>query len=216
MFFCLVIARAQFPTTDPDSVASFSGQFVISRVQEAAPLYQDPSLFADTNLLRLKPAVLAVAAERFKSSLWRQLGFPANATWSGKIYFSIHPARSANDTVTITSTPFLNRWDYRVDLPDRISKARYARALSGALLLEIANRQAPRDGHSAELPPWLVDGLAQQVLAADGDQVVLSAPTKKDEEFAVNRLTRTERGWDPLVSARRVLQNGRPLTFDQL
>ncbi|MGA2243363.1 MAG: hypothetical protein ABSH48_00075 [Verrucomicrobiota bacterium] len=215
-FLGLAAARAQFPVADQKSAGSVSGQFFVSRVDDDAPAYQNLNLAADTNLLRLKPAVLAVAAERFKSSLWRQLGIPAGAAWSGKIFLCLHPARSGNDTVTIAAMPFLNRWDYRVDLPDTLARVRYARALSGVLLLEIANRRTPRDGHSAEVPSWLVDGLAQQVLAADGDKVVLSAPTKKDEEFPVNRLNQTERGLDPLASARRILQIVQPLTFDQL
>jgi hypothetical protein len=196
-------------------VLSFSGQFLVSRMGEEASTAPAP-VFTDTNLLRLKPAVLAISVERFKISLWRQLGFPAGAPWSGKVYFDLHPARSSNDIVTIAATPFLDHWNYRVALPDRLSKIRFARALSSVLLLEIANREAPRNGACAEVPFWLVDGLAQQVLAADGDKVLLSAPAKPDVQMAVNRLSENKRGWDPLISARKVLQNSQPLTFDEL
>jgi len=62
-----------------------------------------------------------------------ELGLPADTSWSGKIYLRLHPARSPDETVTITSSPFLNHWNYEVDLPDLLSKTRYARALSGVL-----------------------------------------------------------------------------------
>ncbi len=90
----------------------------------------------------MEPALLAVAAERFKLSVWQQLGLSFDTPWSGKIFLTLHPARSPDETVTITSNPFLNRWNYRVEFPDALVNTRYARALSAVLLLEIANRTA--------------------------------------------------------------------------
>ena len=216
LLWSVAVAHAQFSFSDQNSVGSVSGQFLVTSESPNAPLEPTQNPGDNTNVIRLKTALLAVAAERFKISLWRQLGLPADAAWSGKIHLRLHPAASAEETVTITSTPFLDRWSYGVDLPDRLWKTRYARALSGVLLLEIANRSAGRDGHSAEVPAWLVDGLAQQVLASDGEKVVLSAPRKKVEELAVNRLNLAERGFDPLAEARGILQNTPALTFDQL
>jgi hypothetical protein len=215
LLFSAVAGRAQAPAGDENSVLSLSGQFRVSRADTPVEFGRGFAL-SDTNLLQLKPAVVAVAAERFKSALWRELGFPPNAGWSGKVFFNLHAARTANETVAIAAGPFLNRWDYRVDLPDRLTRSRCARALTGVLLLEIANRQTTRDGHSAEVPSWLVDGMAQQVLATEGDNILFSAPVKRDEPLAIGRLNNTRRGWDPLASARLVLQNGSPLTFDQL
>jgi len=215
LWFSLATARGQFSFSDPRSVSSVSGQFLVTSVADSAP-YDRNLNSADTNVVKLNTAVLSVAAERFKISLWRQLGLPATAPWSGKIHLRLHPAPTPEETVTIVSTPFLNRWSYGVDLPDQLWTARYARALSGVLLEEIANRSAHPGGHAAEIPAWLVDGLAQQVLAADGDKVLLSAPGIKDEELAVNRINQTERGIDPLAGARVILQNTPALTFDQL
>ncbi len=215
LFFFLADARGQYSFTDQNLANSVSGQFVVSSVDSDAPAVQPPGLNANTNLVRLKTALLAVAAERFKISLWQQLGISANAAWSGKIFLQVHPARSPEETVVITSSPFLDHWNYKVELPDRLSKTRYARALSGVLLLELANRTA-KPGHSAELPGWLVDGLAQQLLAADGEKLILSAPIKKDEELSVSRINQSEHGFDPLATPRRVLQTLPVLTFDQL
>ena len=140
-------ARGQFSFSDQNSVSSVSGQFLVTSVADTAPLYRNLNP-ANTNVVQLKTALLAVAAERFKISLWRQLGLPADAPWSGKIHLRLHPAASPDETVTIVSTPFLNRWSYGVDLPDQLWKTRFARALSGVLLLEIANRAASPGGHA--------------------------------------------------------------------
>lgn len=197
-------------------VTSVSGQFAVVMPAEPGMILRDPDLAADTNLVRLKPALLAVAAERFKISLWQQLGLPPNEEWSGKIYLRIHPARFVNETVSIASSPLVDRWNYAVDLPDRLTKTRYARALTGVLLLELANRTARPGGHSAELPDWLVDGLAQQLMADEEKQLVLSTPLKREGDLPITRIVQSERGYDPLAACRQILQNAPALTFDEL
>jgi hypothetical protein len=216
LFFSLAVANGQFAFPGQNSVQSISGQFVVSSVADSAPLIRNPATMAGTNIVRLEPALLAVAAERFKLSVWQQLGLPFDASWSGKIFLTLHPARSLDETVTITSNPFLNRWNYRVEFPDALANTRYARALSAVLLLEIANRTAAADGHGAEIPAWLVDGLAQQVLADDGEKVILSAPAKKIGGLPVSRLNQAEHDFDPFAGTRQVLQNLPVLTFDEL
>jgi len=215
LFFSLAVVNAQFAFSDPSSVHSVSGQFVVSSTAGGAPFFRSPAAAADTNLVRLEPALLAVAAERFKISLWHELGLAPDTAWSGKVFLVQHPARSPDEPVNIVSSPFLNRWDYRVELPDVLTQTRYARALSAVLLLEIANRAAGSE-HSAEVPAWLVDGLAQQVLAADGERVVLSAPAKKPGGLPGGRVDQTAHSFDPLITGRRVLQEAPALTFDQL
>lgn len=212
----LAMAHGQFSFSDQNTTASVSGQFLVSSRAVGPPVYRPLNPSANTNVVQLKTALLAVAAERFKISLWRQLGLQPGAAWSGKIYLQLHPAASFDEPVTIASSQFLDRWNYGVDLPDMLWKTRFARALSGVLLLELANRSAGPNGHAAEVPPWLVDGLAQEVLATDGDEVILSAPRKKDGDVPVNRLNRSERGFDSFAGARRILQNSPALTFDQL
>lgn len=216
LFVVLAGARGQLPFVDPSAVRSVSGQFIVSRVAEDAPFFRKLPAPGDTNVVQLEPALLAVAAERFKVAVGQQLGLKPDTTWSGKIFLVLRAARAADESVAITSSPFLNHWDYRVELPDVLSKTRYARALTAVLLLEIANRSARTDGHSAELPAWLVDGLAQQVLATDGEKVVVSAPAKKAGGLPASRLDQGQQEFDALATARQVLQNAPVLTFDQL
>jgi hypothetical protein len=210
------VAHAQSSFTGQNPVRSLSGQFMVSSADDGAPLFHNLSTMAGTNLVWLDPALLAVAAERFKISLRQQLGLPPDASWSGRIFLVLHPARSTDEAVTIASEPFLNHWDYRVEFPDVLTRPRYARALSAVLLLELANRRTAADGHSAEIPAWLVDGTARQVLAADGEKVVLSAPVNRAGGLPVGRLDQTDHDFDAFAGARRILQNQPALTFDQL
>jgi len=210
-----VLAGGQsFPPT-VNSVQSASGQFVVTGPAQFSPLALLPGVAADTNLVRLEPAVLSVSAERIKISLRRQLGIEPNAPWQGKIFLVLYPAQSLDEAVTITSQPFLNRWNYRVQLPDVLPQARFLRALTGVLLLELANRNAT-SARAAEIPAWLTDGLAEQLSAEELPEIILSAPGKLINGLPQNRLVVTHRGWDPLADARRVLRDRAALTFDQL
>jgi hypothetical protein len=197
-------------------VYSFSGQFVVTAVPQDSPLLHRADLAADTNLVRLEPALLAVSAERFKLALWSRLGLKSGDPWSGKIFLMLHPAQSADDGVNITMNRLPDTWDYHVELPDIVTRTRYARALTAALLLEIANRDNHDAGHSAELPPWLTDGLARQLLGGDPDKIILSAPSKKIDKLVQSRLDIHENGPDPLAAARRTLQDFPALNFDEL
>ena len=220
-------AHGQTLAAGPDKIRSVSGQFVITVLPPATRYYIHPEVGTNRELIRLDAPLLAVSAERFKLSLWRLLGLGTDSAWNGKIFLNLRPARSTDEEVLIASEPFIRTWNYRLELPDLISRNRYARALSAALLLEIANRHAPVGGHPAAVPQWLADGLARLVLEADSDQVILATPTKTVPlatpgktatvvDLPLTRLNETRRGIDPLADARRVLQNSPALTFDQL
>ena len=104
--------------------------------------------------------------------------------------------------------------DYRVELPDIVSRTRLSRALTSVLLLELANRDA--GDQSAEIPAWLADGLAQQLVADSLSRLFFAPPTKIENRVPLNRSIAVNRGVDPLAAARRVLQERPALTFDQL
>ena len=77
LFFPLAVALGQYSFTDQNPVSSVSGQFVVASLSAGGAAPRDADLEADTNLIHLNTALLAVAAERFKSSLRQQLGIPA-------------------------------------------------------------------------------------------------------------------------------------------
>jgi len=209
-------ARGQSPVNAALLTRSVSGQFEVSPPAHFSWLFLRPEIIADTNLVRLDPALLAVAAERFKAGLWRQVGLKPDSSWQGKIQLILRPAHSPEDDVTIASSLVQRNWEYQVILPDVLNQARYARALSAVLLLEIANRNNANAGHSAEIPAWLVDGLAQLVMDEDRARLVLTLPAGPANSAAVSTVNEREQGVDALASAREPLHRANPLTFEQL
>ena len=208
------LVRGQSFALDKKSARSISGQFTIYAAPQFSTLAGQPKVAADTNYVRLEPALLAVSAERLKDALGRELEIKPNTPWRGQIYLVLHPARSLDENVNIIAKRLANGWDYRVELPDVVSRTRLTRALTGVVLLELANRSA--QAHSAEVPAWLVDGLAQQLLAAGAPEFILSTPDKVVNGLPVTRLNVTQHGLEPMTGALRVLQNHPPLTFEQL
>jgi len=213
--FLPAFAGAQPSPPTVNSVQSVSGQFVVTGPEQFSPLVRLPAVAANTNLVRLDPAVLSVSAERIKDSLRHQLGIEPSATWQGKIFLALHPAQSLDEKVTIVAQPFLNSWNYRVQLPDVLPQASFLRAMTTVLLLELANRNAA-GAHIAEIPAWLTEGLAEQLSADDLPEIILSAPGKLINGLPQNRVVATQRGLDPLADARRVLRDHTALTFNEL
>ena len=205
-------ARAQMVLPSAISTRSLSGQFAIIGERQVSPLGSLPAVVTNTSLLRLEPALLAISAERFKDALWRELG--VSGPWRGQIFLALRPAQSLDENVLVVSTRYDNGWRYRVELPDIISRPRLARALTGVLLLEMANRNA--GDKSAEVPAWLADGLAQQLLNDSVAGLFFSPPTKVENRVPQDRIVVVKHGMDPLAAARRVLQDRPALTFDQL
>jgi hypothetical protein len=214
--FCLTAARAQFSTADANATRSASGQFVITGSPRFSPLAHLSELATNTDFVRLEPALLSVTAERIKNSLRQELGIDPNAPWRGKIFLVLHPAQSLDEEVLIISQPFLKGWNYRVELPDVMPQPRFMRAMTSVLLMELASHSAKPGGHSAEIPEWLADGLAEQLLAADQRWVVLSSPDKTINGLPQKRTVTNERGLDPLADARKILRVQPALTFEEL
>ena len=214
--FFSAVARAQMPL--PDGTATFrsvSGQFVIARASPAPPSARPVVAATNAVFVQLEPALLAVSAERVKQSLWRQLGFDPSTPWRGQIFLVLQPAAMPDENVSIISSRFVGVWNYRVELPEVVSRERLARALTSAVLLELANRDNPGD-RSAEIPAWLTEGLSQQLLALGAPEMILSSPDKAVNGLLENRINAVERGVDVFARARPVLHDHPALTFDQL
>ncbi len=213
-FFFPPAAVAQIPKSDNNFTRSISGQFVASGPAQFSELARLPRVADDTNLVRLEPALLAVSAERMKDSIYHRLEISKAASARGTIYLVVHPAQSLDENVTIFSRLTAAGCLYRVELPDVLSDRRLTRAVTGVILLEYANRHA--QSRSAEIPAWLTDGLAEEMLAAGSAETILSVPDKIVNGLPVTRVNATERNPDPLDQARRVLEKLPALTFEQL
>ncbi len=217
LFFSVgTLVAAPFTTSPETSVQSVSGQFVVTAETGFSPLLHHPAVAANPDFIRLEPTFLAVSAERLKNSLARKLHQNPNEAWSGKIYLALHPASSLAEEPVIVAAPFFEKWNCRVELPDVTIRPRLIRALTAALLLENANRHLAAPEKPAEIPSWLADGLAQEILADEGDRVILAAPGKTPDGRSETRIDREERGHDVMAPARKTLQNADALTFEQL
>jgi hypothetical protein len=214
--FSPVLVRAQLPLPDRSGVrSSVSGQFVVISPNPGSSS-SDSRTLAATNAewVRLDPALLAISAERVKQPLWRQLGVDPATPWRGRIFLALHPAASPDENVAIISTRVAGVWTYRVELPDVMPRLRLTRALTGVVLLELANRDNPGD-RCAEVPAWLTEGLAQQLLS-DAPEMIVSPPDRLMNGLPENQFMAVQRGVDALAKARSVLHNHPALTVDQL
>ena len=154
--------------------------------------------------MRVDPALLAVTCERVKDTLQNELGW--GERWRGKIYIDVHPIRSDNEPVQATAVVSPEGWSYHLQMPDEIEPARLARTLVEVLLTEFANR-ASTGPRSAELPPWLAEGLAAHLRAGPLAGLVLEpdSVTYRHRETA-----------DSLAQVRTQLLAGVPLSVDRL
>ncbi|HUA68129.1 MAG TPA: hypothetical protein VMA13_06235 [Candidatus Saccharimonadales bacterium] len=207
-------ATAQLALPDMSVTRSVSGQFIVTGGRQMSRLAAENSIATNTDFVCLEPALLAVSAERIKRVLWRDMGVNPSTPWSGKIFLVLHPARSLDEEVTILSEHFADGWDYRVALPDVLSRTRFLRAMTGVALLEFANRGG--SARSAEIPAWLTDGLSQQLLASGTIDVILSSPSKTVDGLLESQTVATAHGIDPLADARRILRDHPALTFERL
>ena len=207
-------ARAQFSPPGKNSTRSISGQFIVNGASQTSPLAgcraSPPTPILSGSSPRCSPS--PPSASRIRSGSGSK---STQAPRGAARFFSCCIRRSSPDEdVTIFSRRFANGWSYQVQLPDILSRTRFAQALTGVVLLEFANRSAT--AHSAEIPAWLTDGLSQQLLAAGSSEFILSSPDKMVNGLPETRINATEHGLDPLAGARRVLKNYPALTFEEL
>jgi hypothetical protein len=204
------------PAGDGVLARSYSGQFVVTGSSLKSPLLELPAVTTNTILVRLEPTLLSVSAERIKQSLYRLLAVPSETAWQGKIYLVLRTALYTDETVDVISRPTDQSWSYAVELPDVVQQTRYMRGVTGALLLELANRSAGADAHSAEIPAWLIDGLAQHISQDELARAVISSPQQSFSDPPSPGAIPLQRNLDTLAAARRVLRENPALTFDQL
>ena len=220
----LVVAEAGF--AEPLGIHSQSGQFIVNGRPTSGQLPINPNVTGVT-YLRLDAPVLATACERIKRALLTALD--ARDQWRGKIFLNVHPVTLDNEEIVIEATHYLDGWAYRVELPEQVDGARFLNAIVEVLVREIVNRRG--GSQAAELPPWLVEGLAAHLTATAGavpadprSNALLEGLVPRPigtSRMGVNTelkssLSRSGRRRDPFQSVRAVLQTHAPLTLDEL
>src|SRR6266487_5463144 len=201
---------AALPDRGVRTVNSSSGQFVV-RGPAVAQLSTD-SRFADSTLIELDPNRLAVTCERIKQALLRELTMAD--LWRGRVYLEINSAMSTNQAPIIFAKPYLDGWQYQVELARSIEKPKLVSGLVQVLLMEIANRNAGL--RSAEIPLWLSEGLAQVLVHGSEVDLVVPHPQRNFNLVNLSWQARQAARRDPLGEARERLQTHAALSFAKL
>jgi hypothetical protein len=186
----------------PITVRSHSGQFVVNGLSSAKPMLNlTPT--SGVTYVRLDPSVLAVSGENIKQSLLSTLYLTDR--WQGRIGISLRPVTEDNEEIVIASVRYTDGWQYRMQVPEQVDKARLTKALVEVLLLEIAQRNAGE--RRLELPPWLVPGLTAHLAATEATPLII------EQETRTNRQRHME---DALKQTREVLRRSGGLSLDEL
>jgi hypothetical protein len=206
------VATAQPAGSDLVSVRSHSGQFIVYAGRFSATPSPASGLATNQDVVRLEPTLVTVSCERIKQALMRELG--VNAPWRGTVYVVLYPARSTDEAITICSERFNNGWQYRIEFPDLVERSRYVRAIVQVLLIEMANRTVP--ARSAEIPLWLVEGLAQLLVSSSEVDLIMAPPRAKANGLSFSATTVDSRLQTLRQQAQKQLHGRPPLTFENL
>jgi hypothetical protein len=205
----MLLAQTALPFAN--TMRSVSGQFIIYDRRVPTSL-RPPDSGKEQEMLHLEPPFLVVSCERIKQALGEELGVGRN--WSGNIHATIRPARGNQDQAQISVERLGAKWNYKIELPERMARDQFTRTLVQVLLLELANRTAT--ARSAEIPLWLSEGLTQKLLASRELEIILPPPTRSVGLMMIEPKMDLKRDPDALAVARRVLRNQPPLTLEEL
>ena len=201
---------AALPDRVVRTVNSSSGQFVV-RGPAIAQVPNNSGL-DDSTLIELDPNVLAVTCERIKQALLRELTLAD--LWRGRVYLEINSALSTNQAPIVFAKPFLDGWQYQVELARSIEKPKLVSGLVQVLLMEIANRNA--GARSAEIPLWLSEGVAQTLVRQSEADLVVPHPQRNFNLVNLSWQERQAARRDPLGEARERLQTHAAFSFTKL
>ncbi len=168
MFLSGLVNAAEVDTKNP-SARSRSGQFTVYGDRFTSPSLGNTALSSNRKQILLEIDPLAVSCERVKTALLLRLG--VSDQWRGKIAVRIRPARRTVPAVVVTSSRYSDGWIYGVDVAEEVEPEEVLRGLVRVLLLEIANRYP--GPCNVELPFWLVEGLARDLLTVEGADLIL-------------------------------------------
>ena len=187
---------------EPITVRSHSGQFTAYGLPSGKPLLN----FAPTSgvtYVRLDPTVLAISCENVKHALLDALQLTDR--WQSRVAMSLRPVTGDDEEIVIASVRYTDGWQFRMQVPEQVDKARLMRAIVEVLLLEIAQRNAGE--RRLELPPWLVPGLAAHFTASESMPLIVEQETRTNSKHRMH---------DPLKQTRETLRQHGGLSLDQL
>jgi hypothetical protein len=153
----------------PRTYESRSLQFTIFGAPPGSALGPPSLSLIQPNHVQMDPTVLVLTCERVKGELLNLLG--ASDDWQGRILITVQGDAPARTPVNVQAQWSIGRWSYRLILPGQVERTRLVRALTRALLLEMANR-GNETQRTAEVPLWLEEGFTTHLLAACGKDLI--------------------------------------------
>lgn len=212
--------RAAPPATQFDTFESRSQQFSVTGLRPGIFIGLPNGSLPPTNYIRLEPAVVVVNCERVKEALLRELRLKDQ--WHGHIRVSLVPDLLPTQPITVNREWYRDGWHYHLIVPHFAEPVPLARAITGALLIELANR-GNLSGRSGDVPLWAIEGMTAHLLAS-GRLIFLngvSAPVPGGGRLGVVNDPRallqvSARLPDEYQAARARLQPGTALSFNDL
>jgi hypothetical protein len=208
--FLLFISHPAFAQST--LIRSLTGQFLVYDSRGSGPSEASSWFGTNAAFVVLDPNLLAVSGERIKQLLNRELADSDH--WHSRIHLTLYQTSGPDSPVTINSESFRDGWEYFLQLPDLIDRREYVRAMTQVLLLDRANRNAKN--RAADLPPWLIEGLTEQLLTASEMKIVLPPPRKNYNGVMVLFAGTNGTMQNPLQPARELLRSRPMLTFEDL
>jgi hypothetical protein len=147
----------------PERVTSQSQQFVVYSSGNAVRVGRIPA-----GAVEVVPEFLVVTAERVKQAVIAEI--PALAQARTTVNVRLLDSGDADTTIGIISSRFADGWKYEMAVPRVAEEARLVKGFINVLLLQYANRNSERN---AELPAWLTEGLAEELLYTVGPVLVI-------------------------------------------
>lgn len=200
-------APAQTPLSEvkPLVLESRSQQFKVVGYPAGTTLGPPSLSHLLTNHVQMEPTLLVLTAERVRSELLAELGL--GDRWMGRITITVQGDLPPTAPVVVESQWFPGGWRFQMVVPGQLDRPRLLRALTRALLLELANRSNASQRLS-EIPLWLEEGLATHLLALHGESLVPEVRTR----MAVIRTASP----DTFLEARQLLRGRELVPFSDL
>ncbi len=168
-------AQNALPEVKPLVLESRSQQFKVVGYPAGTALGPPSLSHLLTNHVQMEPTVLVLTAERVRTELLAELGL--GDVWMGRITITVQGDLPPTSPAVVESQWFPGGWRYQLTVPGQLDRPRLLRALTRALLLEVANRNNPSQ-RLAEIPLWLEEGLATHLLALHGETLVPEVRTR--------------------------------------
>jgi len=185
------------------SILSKSKQYTISTtvIRPQSVPAKKPKPIPDR--IYLSPYKLAHFAEAVNDQVLHRLNLSPRERWSGRIHLNIIPGK-LGDPVVYKRSRFINRWQYRLDLPEVMTGPELARAIVSTQLEEYAARNST---NAPVMPAWLTEGFSEIMLQSAGPVLFLQF------QNSAGGVLNFQLPNDPMQESRRIIQASRPVSF---